>query len=243
MAEAPLTLTEHLEELRRRLAWCLGVLLGAVVLSCTQLDRLMDWLQRPAQPWLPRLAFFTPTEPVTAYVKVALLSGVLLAMPYLLWQAWAFVRAGLTAPERRYGAGFVWWGSLQFALGAAFAWGVMLPVSLRVLLQLGAGRFEPVISLGAYLTFVTTMIFWTGIIFELPVLLWALAKVGIVTPAWLRQQRPYALLVLVIVAALMTPTTDIVSLLLMAIPLAGLYELSIVVTQWAMPSTQTGGEV
>lgn len=235
-ADTPLTLTQHIEELRRRLGLSLLGLLAAVGFSLTQADRLIGWLQAPAQPWLPRLAFFTPTEPLVAYVKVGLLGGVCLAMPLLLWQAWAFVRTALNAQERRYGVGFVWWGSAQFAAGVAFAWYIIVPVSLRVLLQLGAGRFEPVLSLNAYLSFVTSLLFWTGVIFELPVLLWLLAKVGVVTSEWLRQQRPYAILVLVLIAALVTPTTDVVSLVLMSVPLMGLYEISIWVTRWALPA-------
>ena len=236
MADTPLTLIQHIEELRRRLGLGLLGLLVAVGFSFTQAERLIDWLQAPAKPWLPRLAFFTPTEPLAAYVKIGVLGGACLAMPWLLWQAWAFVRTGLRPPEQRYGLAFVWWGSAQFLAGVAFAWFVILPISLRVLLQLGAGRFEPVLSLEAYLSFVTNILFWTGLMFELPVLLWLLAKIGVVTPEWLRQQRPYAILVLVIVAALVTPTTDVVSLMLMSLPLVGLYELSIWVTRWAMPA-------
>lgn len=241
--QTPLTLTQHLEELRRRLGVSLFGVLVAVGISLTQADRLIGWLQTPAQPWLPRLAFFTPTEPLVAYVKVGVLGGVCLAMPLLLWQAWAFVRTALSRRERRYGLGFVWWGSGQFAAGVAFAWYVLVPLSLRVLLQLGAGRFEPVLSLEAYLSFVTSLLFWTGLLFELPVLLWLLAKVGVVTPEWLRQQRPYAILVLVLLAALVTPTTDVVSLALMSVPLIGLYEISIWVTRWATPaaSSKEGG--
>jgi sec-independent protein translocase protein TatC len=102
-----------------------------------------------------------------------------------------------------------------------------LPASLHVLLQIGRGYLEPVISIGRYLSFVTTLVFWSALVFELPVVLFVLAKVGIVTPEWLRQQRPSALLLLVILSALVTPTTDPINLLLMAVPLLLLYELSI----------------
>lgn len=231
-ADGPrLTLAEHLEELRRRLGISLLALCLAVAVSLAQVERIIQWLRRPAEGLLPRFAFFTPTEPLMAYLKVAVLAGLILAMPVILTQLWGFVRSGLIARERSLGLVFVWWGSLQFAAGVAFAYVALLPVSLRVLLGIGRGVLEPVISIDRYLSFVTALVFWCGFVFELPVVLLVLAKVGIVTPEWLRQQRPYAVLILVIIAAVVTPTTDPVSLLLMAIPLLFLYELSIFITR------------
>jgi sec-independent protein translocase protein TatC len=197
--------------------------------------RIIGWLQRPAGDFLPRFAFFSPAEPLLAYVKVAVLAGLVLAMPVILSQLWGFARSGLTFRERWYGLAFVWWGSAQFLAGAAFAYYGLLPVSLRFLLSIGAGHFEPVLSIDTYLSFVTTLMFWCGLIFELPVVLLILSRIGIVTSEWLRQQRPYAMLALVIVSAIVTPTTDPVNLLLMATPLILLYELSILITRLAMP--------
>lgn len=226
-----LTLAGHLEELRRRLGVCLLALLAAIGLSAVWVERIIAWLSWPAEGLIPQFAYFTPTEPLVAYIRVAVLGGVTLAMPVMLWQLWGFVRSGLTAKERAAGLVFVGWGSLQFVAGAAVAYYTLLPAGLRLLLGIGEGSLTPVISIDRYLDFVTTLIFWTGLVFELPVLLVILAKLGIVTAEWLRQQRPYAILVLVIVAALVTPTTDPVSLLLMAVPLLTLYELSIVITR------------
>ena len=232
--EPRLTIVGHLEELRRRLGISLAAILVAIGLSATQVGRLVGWLQRPAQPRLPRFAFFTPTEPLIAYTKVAILAGLILAMPVLLAQVWGFVRSGLTPRERSSGLAFIWWGSVNFLVGAIFAYVVLLPLALNVLLGIGKGTLEPVISIDRYLSFVTTMVFWSGVVFELPVVIFFLAKVGIVTTEWLRQQRPYAVLVLVTIAAIVTPTTDVVSLLLLAIPLVLLYEISIFVTRLAI---------
>jgi sec-independent protein translocase protein TatC len=230
-----LTLAGHLEELRRRLGLSLLALLAAVGVSWTQVERIIGWLQRPAEPWLTSFAYFTPTEPVLAYLNVAVLSGLILAMPVLLSQVWGFVRSALTWRERYYGLAFIWWGSVLFLAGCLFAYYVLLPISLRFLLGIGRDYLEPVISIQRYLSFVTTITFWCGLLFELPAVLFLLARVGIVTPEWLRQQRPYAVLVLVILAAVITPTTDPVSLLLMALPLLALYEGSILVSRWAIP--------
>lgn len=224
-----LTVIEHLDELRRRLLVSVATLLVTIGISLWQVERLVRWLQRPIEGLVPRLVFFSPTEPLVAYLQVAMLSGVTLAMPMALFQLWRFVRLGLTAPERTMGLAFIWWGSLLFGGGVAFAYYGLLPLSLTVLLGIGKGSLEPMISIGRYLSLVTTMAFWCGVIFELPVVLFLLATVGIVTPAWLRQQRPYALLALVTIAAVMTPTTDPFSLLVATIPMALLYELSILV--------------
>ena len=240
--EPKLTIAGHLEELRRRLGVCLAVVLLAVGISLTQVERIIHWLRRPGEDLLPRLAFFSPTEPLLAYMKVAALAGLILAMPVLLAQVWGFVRSGLTRRERTHGTTFIVWGSLQFLAGAAFAYYVLLPLSLRFLLGIGRHYLEPVLSIDRYLSFVTTLVFWSGLMFELPVVLFLLAWVGIVTPEWLRQQRPYAILALVIISAVVTPTTDPVNLLLMAVPLLLLYELSILITRVAMRKHPQGGK-
>jgi len=229
-----MSLADHVEELRRRLGISLAAFLLAIGISWTQVDRFMEWLRRPVEPWLPRLVFVSPTEPVMAYLTVTMLAGLILAMPFMLWQAWGFIRRGLTPRERTLGGIFVWWGSALFLAGAALAYYGVLPISLKYLLGVGRGTLEPMVSISTYLSFVTTIMFWCGLLCELPLVLWMLAAVGVVTSEWLRQQRPYAILVLVILAAMVTPTTDPVNLLLMTIPMVLLYEMSIVVTRLAM---------
>ena len=231
LSEPRLTLTGHLEELRRRLGISLAALVVAVGVSVTQVDRIVGWLRRPVDDLVPRFAFFSPTEPLVAYLKVAVLAGLILAMPVILAQLWGFVRSGLTPRERAHGRIFIVWGSLQFLGGVVFAYVLLLPASLRLLLGIGRATLEPVISINQYLSFMTTLMGWCGLVFELPVVLFLLAKAGIVTSEWLRQQRSYAILILVIIAAVVTPTTDPINLLLLAVPMIGLYELSILLTR------------
>ena len=233
-----LSLAGHLEELRRRLGIALAAVVIGMGVSFAKIQFIVGWLMEPARPHIMRLAFFSPTEPLIAYFKVAALAGLLLAMPVVLWQAWGFVRSGLKRSERALGLGFIAGGSTLFVCGVAFASTVLIPLSLRFLMGLAASSLEPVISLGHYLVFVTTIAFWCGVLFELPVVLTVLARIGIVTPEWLRQQRPYAILAMVILAAVVTPTTDVVSLLLLTLPLIVLYELSILLARFVMRRKQ-----
>ncbi len=146
-----LSVAGHLEELRRRLAICLLALMATIGISLTQVNRIVPWLQRPVHGLISRFAFFSPTEPLVAYVKVAVLAGFLLAMPIILGQLWGFVRLGLTRQERAAGVAFIGWGSALFIAGVAFAYYALLPASLRFLLGIGTAYFEPMISIDAYL--------------------------------------------------------------------------------------------
>ena len=226
-----MTLVGHLEELRRRLGISLLAFIIAAGASFVYAERLVQWLLRPAQPLLPRLAFLTPTEPLSAFLQAAGLSGAVMAMPVMLVQLWGFVRVGLSPTERTLGAKFLGFALALFAAGIVFAYTVLLPVSLRVLLGVGQGWLEPMISIQRYVSFVSAVMLWSGVIFELPAVLWLLSQVGVVTAEWLRQQRPYAILMLVILAAIVTPTTDVVNLALMTLPLMALYELSILLAR------------
>ena len=236
-SDRPMTLIEHLDELRKRLALCLLALVIGVAVAFSQVERIIGWLKAPAADRLPHFIFFAPTEALSAYLKVAGLAGLVVAMPVILWQVWAFVRIALTPLERAWGGVFVFFGTILFVAGVAFAYFVLLPASLSILLGIGKGILEPMLSIDRYLSFVLALLSWCGVTFELPVVIFILAKVGIVTPEWLRQQRPYAILVLVTAAALLTPTTDVVNQLLMTIPLVVLYEVSIPLAALAAPKS------
>lgn len=229
-----LSLAGHLEELRRRLGIALAAVVIGMGVSFIKIQFIVERLMEPGRPHITRLAFFNPTEPLIAYFKVAALAGLLLAMPVVLWQAWSFVRSGLKRSERALGLGFIAGGSALFVCGVAFAYTVLIPLSLRFLMGMAAPSLEPVISLEHYLTFVTTIAFWCGVLFEMPAVLTVLARIGIVTPEWLRQQRAYAILAMVTLAAIVTPTTDVASLLLLTLPLIVLYEFSILLAHFVM---------
>lgn len=227
-SESPrLTILEHLEELRLRLTVCLIAVVAGTFASFAFAPQLLEWLRKPAGSRLHSLAFFSPTEAFGAYVKLSIACGIALAMPVILFQLWRFVRSGLTWRERFYGTLFVWSGSALFVAGLAFAYWVCLPLFLRFLLAIGAPTLQPVVSIGHYLSFVTGVLLTCGVLFELPLVIVLLTRMGMLMPESLQKHRGAAVLSLLIVAACVTPTTDAVSLLVMTVPLLVLYELSI----------------
>lgn len=228
--ERRLSIVGHLEELRKRLWKCIAVIVLASMISFAWTGRLIEWLKRPAGPVLGRLVFFSPPEAFLAYMKAAITVGLFISAPVILAQVWAFVSPGLTARERRYGFGFIWWGSVLFLAGGAFAYWALLPMSLRFLLSFGNGQVEPVISISRYLSFTTMMILSCGLAFQLPLVMFVLARLGLVSAHMLRQKWRHAVVAIVVAAAILTPTTDVATLLLLAVPMLALYELSI----WVM---------
>jgi len=232
---------EHLDELRRRLWVCLLVISVASTASFGLAGKLMDWLKRPAGASLPTLAFFSPPEAMLAYLKVAVISGLILSTPLLLHELWAFISPGLTPRERRYGLAFVWWGTVLFGAGVAFAYWVLLPVSLKFLLGFGSGQLTPVISISRYISFTTMVMIACGGVFELPLAIALLTKIGIVTPQMLRRKWRHAVVILMIAAAILTPTTDVATMILMVAPMLVLYETSIWVARCAVPRSPRDG--
>ena len=236
--ESALPFAGHLEELRKRL-WV--VIVSVTVTSiggfCLA-DRLIVWLKRPAGATLPKLSFFSPAEAVIAYFKIALSFGIAASFPVILYELWAFIRPGLTLRERRYGLSFVFWGSLLFLAGASFAYWILLPPSLAFLLGFGSRTLQPVISINHYLSFTSTIILACGVVFEFPLAIFFLTKLGIVTPRKLRRNWKIAFLSMVIVAAMVTPTQDPINLILMTLPLLLLYEFSIFVSVLAQRGAQ-----
>ncbi len=229
-----LTVIEHLDELRRRVMMCVAAVAATSLLGFGMAGHLLEWMKRPAGDYLLRLAFFSPTEALLAYVKLALTFGAVLALPVMLYEGWRFVRPGLTWRERSYGLAFVGLGSLLFLLGGAFAYWILLPAFLAFLLNVGSPSLEPVMSVSRYLSFVLGVLLTCGMVFELPLVIVLLTRLGILAPSTLRRQRGTALLVLLVVAAVITPTTDAISLVVMTTPLVVLYELSILVASLSL---------
>ncbi len=217
---------DPLTGLPTRILWSLvpaGVGLG-IALYFT--SNVMRWLSRHLKT---ELVFTTPTEAFWTYMKVAMIMGVFIAMPVILWNVWAFVAPGLHKHERRYAAPFVLAGTLLFLSGGAFALFVIIPFAINFLVSFGQEQgLKPMITISSYIDFIIKFTLAFGVVFELPVVITLLSMLGIVTPQFLSKNRKYAVLINFIVAAILTPTPDVVNQTLMAGPLCILYELGIV---------------
>lgn len=231
MEDRPMTLIEHLEELRRRLLIAVLAFAAGTVLSFLFVERVLTVLIRP----VGRVIFTAPTEAFFIRLKVAALAGAFLSLPVILWQIWRFVSVGLTPKERRYALSLLPFSLILFVAGGAFAFFAILPVGVRFLLSYQTETLVPMISIGAYTSFATAFVLAFGLVFQLPVVILLLARIGIVTPATLAAGRRYALLAIVVASAVLTPGGDIFSQLLMAVPTYLLYEVSIWIARVVAP--------
>jgi sec-independent protein translocase protein TatC len=231
-----LPFTDHLDELRHRLIISLvGVGLGFAV-SYGFSQQLLLLLQRPMPT---RLVFIAPTEAFFVNLKVAFYAGLFLSVPLLLFQVWKFVAPGLYEHERRYSFPFLIISTILFLLGAIFAYAVILPIALHFLIAQGGELWQPNITLSNYLSFCMRLILAAGLVFEFPVLMYFLAKVGVVTPEFLVKNRKYAVLLAFVIAAILTPP-DVFSQVLLAVPLFLLFEVSIFVAKRVASGRETG---
>jgi len=231
VSDRPMTVIEHLEELRMRLLISLAAFGVATGLSLLFVERILAVLLRP----VGRVVFLAPTEAFFVRLKVAALSGVFLSLPVVLYQIWRFVSVGLTPTERRYTLSMLPAALVLFVAGGAFAFLVILPIGVRFLLSYQTENLVPMISIQAYTSFATAFVLAFGLLFQLPIVVLLLARLGIVTPAALAAGRRYALLAIVIASAVLTPGGDIVSQLLMAVPTYLLYEASIWIAHFVTP--------
>jgi sec-independent protein translocase protein TatC len=216
---------DHLAELRQRIVWSVVAVGLGFVATVSFSDRIIKFLARPLAV---KLAFLTPTEAFWVNMKVAMIAGLFLALPVVLYQIWAFVSPGLLSPERRYALPFVIIGTLFFAIGVAFALWVVIPFAINFLVGFGEKQgLTPVISVGSYVDFVLKFALAFGAVFELPLAITLAARMGIVTPQFLAKHRKYAILINFALAAILTPTPDVFNQCLMAGPLILLYEVGI----------------
>lgn len=217
-------LVDHLEELRARILVSLAALFVGAVACWGVSDRIVDAL-RSAAP-RTRFVFLNPAEAFFTYLKVSFYSGLILAAPVVIFQAWQFLRPALTTRERFMTRALFPFIVLFFAGGVAFAFFVILPLGLEFLLGFAGPDLEAMLSINAYATFVLTFLLVFGITFELPVVLFFANRMGLVDARTLRAFRPHFVVGCVTVSALLTPP-DVISQVLLAVPVWGLYELTL----------------
>jgi sec-independent protein translocase protein TatC len=234
--EGTMSLVEHLDELRSRL---LRIVIGYVVIfaACWPASsRILEFLLRPIRKHLfegGEIIFINLTEPFLIYMKATAILALFVGAPYFLYQLWAFVVPGLYRRERRLVVPFLVAGSLFFLAGGAFGYYVATPVAARWLLQLGEGaNITANIALRQAFQFESWLILGMGAVFETPVLIYFLSRLGLVTPRFLMRHFRLALLVIAVLAAVLTPTGDVVTMSVFAVPMILLYLLGVFVS-WA----------
>ena len=234
----PMTVLEHLVELRHRLVKAVLALIITTFVSLVFTRHFLTLLTAPMGDNLPQA--ISPTETVVIYFKVALISGLVLAMPVLVYQLISFIVPGLYPHERRYLRIIVPASSLLFASGVAFAYYVMLPAAIPFLLNFMGDIIRQQWTIERYMSLVTGLMFWVGVIFETPLVVAFLAYLGVVSPGVLWKNFRYAIVLIAIIAAVATPTPDPINMALLMLPLVLLYLLSILLALFVYRRRETG---
>jgi sec-independent protein translocase protein TatC len=222
---------EHLLELRRRLMWSAGCVLLTTVVAFAFHRQILRLLMEPAQGFdaLPngKPIYIDLTEFIGTAMKASLLVGLFASLPFVLYQIVMFVAPGLTPRERRYLYALMPASLLAFAAGAAFGYFILIPPMVEFLLNFGGDIASAQIRISSYISLMLTLLLWMGIVFETPIVLFFLSKIGIVTPEFLAKQRRYAIVAAFILGAAITPTFDPINQSLVAVPIIVLYEVGI----------------
>lgn len=215
----------HLYEMRNRLVKAVAVIIVATALAFIFAEQIFDILKLPAGDI--NLIFIEMVEMLSTYFKVSLAAGFIISMPYLVYHLFAFVSPALTAKEKRYIYMMLPAVTVMFFAGIAFAYFIALPPALNFLLTFGEGIATAEIRVGNYVSIVTRMLVAIGLVFETPVIIMFLARMGLVTPKWLAARRKLWVVLAFVLAAIITPTFDPINQSIIAVPLIILLELSI----------------
>jgi len=221
-----MSIVEHLEELRNRLIKSIIAVVIAAFVAYFFSEELMEILTRP----VGELVFLRPTEAFFTYIKISIFAGIIVALPFLLYQFWSFVLPALHDNEKKYINLLLPISLFMFAIGIAFGFAVVLPLGMRFLLNFGSPELSAMISISHYVSFLLTLLLPFGLIFQLPLVLNLMVKLGIVKIDTLTMFRKYIIILIFIISAILTPP-DIITQMFMAGPLILLYEGSILIAK------------
>jgi sec-independent protein translocase protein TatC len=232
---------QHLEELRRRIIFSL-IAVGIAFCACWKFaGKIYELMQKPivgvlhANHLPEKLVVLAPTDAFNLYMKIGFMAGVFVAAPFILYQVWMFISPGLYRKEKKYVLPFMCSTIILFICGALFGYYIAFPQALDFLIKYSVGQFNPMITVTEYTDLFLTIILGLGIIFELPILVFFLSLMGIVTAGWMWRNLRYSILGIFTIAAIVTPTTDIVNMCLFAAPMVALYVVSIAIAWFVHP--------
>ena len=244
MNEPRLSFGEHVSELRRRLTRSVIAVVLCTAVAFVFHEQILVLLMGPAQGFaeIPngKPVFINLTEFISTAMKASLVVGLCASLPFVLYQMVMFIAPGLTPSERRYLYALVPVSVGAFLLGAFFGYRVLFPPAIKFLLSFGSGVATPMISIGSYVGLMLTLLLWMGVVFEMPVVLFFLSRLGIVTPRFLARQRRWAIVLAFVLGAVITPTFDPINQALVALPIIALYEVSIWLSKLARRGREGG---
>ena len=228
---------EHLEELRWRLIYAIiGIIIGTIA-AWIFIDLLVNFiLLKPARDANANLQNLKPFGQIFLYVQVAIVAGIVVSIPNTFYQFWRFIAPALKKSEKKYIFSIVLFSSVCFLTGIVFAYFVMLPLALRFVAEFGSADIINNFAINEYMTIIISLMLGSAIVFELPMLSFFLTKLGVLTPSFMRKYRKYAIVIILILAAFLTPP-DPVSQLILAVPLVLLYEISIFISKISLKKT------
>lgn len=234
MSEKRTTFIDHLEELRKRILYSVaGVGIFAIVGFFFAKKFLSIIIQRAS---LGTTYFFAPAEAFITQIKVALFLGVVISFPFLLYQTWTFIGPGLTKSERKISLSYIGSGLILFAVGISFGYYILIPFGLKFLLSFGSEAIQPLMNIGKYINFFLWCLLGSGLLFQLPLLIFFLMRLGILDVDTVRRHRAEAIVAILVLCAVVTPTGDFFTLLLLSVPLLILFELSILAARLSKKS-------
>ncbi len=234
IADYEMSFLDHLEELRWRLIYAIiGIVIGIIV-CLVFIDFLIDGiLLLPAKNAGADLQNLKPFGQLFLYFEVSLIGGIILSIPNIFYQLWKFISPALRKNERKYISLIVIFSSVCFLSGIVFAYFVMLPISLNFAAQFGSTAIKNQFAIDEYMSIVLSIMLAVGLVFELPMISFFLSRLGILTPVFMRKYRRHAIIIIIVASAILTPGTDPVSQMLLAVPLLLLYEISIFVSKFS----------
>ncbi len=227
-----LTLIEHLEELRRRIFYSIFGVIFAFIFTSFYSKEIFRVFALPLKKYLPsntNLVFTKIQEPFTLYLKVSFFSAIILASPFILFQVWKFISPGLYKREKRLLVPFLFFSFFLFISGILFAYFVLFPDACSFLLGIGRD-FKPMITISEYFNLAMFVILGTGVIFQMPLFIIILTYFGIISPSFLVKKMRYAIFLIFVIAAVFSPTVDVVNLFIFALPMVVLYILSVLLS-------------
>jgi sec-independent protein translocase protein TatC len=222
---------EHLEELRQRLIRSVLALVVGFAVCWSFHEQIFHFLTQPLRAYDPNVKFIYtgPSDALMLYMKMAFFVGIFVASPYILYQIWAFISPGLYPHEKGYALPFILFGTVFFIGGAAFGHFVLFPATFRFLGQFGGADMQFLPKIDEYYTFYSWFLLGLGLVFQLPVVILILSRIGLVTPGFLLRQTKFAILTAFVVSAFITPSADVVNQTMLALPIIGLYLFGVAV--------------